>query len=360
MFSRHSVVSMIAGLWLAAVGKAAPAMAPLPSDPLELVTGSTRPVNTRERRDAALRLLDQARRNYALRNGRHAYDLKITFTVNSGGQTAYDGFWQMEEVYDPHLGLRWTAAGPNGYALTRISTTGMVYGEETGNYVPLRLQEARAALFDPIGSVSNTARQRIRTSAATYNGTELSCLLLSNRGNPIRKARGRGWEETEECIDPQSGLLEVHSQVPGRYYAYDYTGGPSLGGHTFPRAVTVTEAGKVVTRISVNSLMEVPSADPSLFVPVERMKSNGRPITLVGAEKISRILPATSASVVCVFGVVTPDGQLVEAHSLQPSDPNSAAALEEVKRMDFSGQSPPGGPLKQHFVFVIDEFVPSH
>jgi len=40
---------------------------------------------------------------------------------------------------------------------------------------------------------------------------------------------GRRWDEIEECIDPQSGLLQVHSQVPGRYYDYDYTDAPKLG-----------------------------------------------------------------------------------------------------------------------------------
>ena len=68
----------------------------------------------------------------------------------------------------------------------------------------------------------------------------------------------------------------MHSQVPGRYFAYDYSDAPQLGGHVLPRKVTVTEAGKTVTEISVDSLTELPAADPSLFVPTEEMKARGR------------------------------------------------------------------------------------
>ena len=52
------------------------------------------------------------------------------------------------------------------------------------------------------------------------------------------------------------------------------------------------------------------------------------------AQKISvvagqgAIALGATAHAVCVFGIVTPSGQLVEAHSLQPSDPNSQAAVQ--------------------------------
>ena len=62
---------------------------------------------------------------------------------------------------------------------------------------------------------------------------------------------------------------------------------------------------------------------------------------MAGAQKISRFFgqgPFPSGATVrpvCVFGLVTASGQLVEAHSLQPSDPNSQAAVEAAKRMNF-------------------------
>jgi hypothetical protein len=127
--------------------------------------------------------------------------------------------------------------------------------------------------------------------------------------------------------------------------------------------VTVTEAGRIVSKISVESLQGVTSVDPSQFVPTDAMKAKGPGTTLATTTKISRIHgqgPFTSAMMirpVCVVGIVTPTGQLVEAHSLQPSDPNSQAAVQDAKLIDFSPTVPAGAPPRQHFVFVIEKFV---
>jgi hypothetical protein len=129
--------------------------------------------------------------------------------------------------------------------------------------------------------------------------------------------------------------------------------------------VTVTEAGKTVTEISVESLTEIPAADPSLFVPTDEMKARGRAITLAGAQKIFRVLgpgplpPGAAIQSVCVFGVVTPSGQLAEAHSLQPSNPNSDAAVQAAKQMTFPNPTPLGPQPQQHFIFVIEQFASS-
>jgi hypothetical protein len=350
------------GVSLAALGQNTPRMAPVPSDPLELVTGQVQVAATRTDREAALQLLARARDNYALRSAGLGYDLKVSFSVNSGGETEYDGAWVMEDIFDPSQGLHWTAKTA-GYAVAQISSKKMFYREATASTVPLRLHEARAALFDPIVALGKGNRDLVRTSTATFQGAQLVCVLISAPGSDAIRRPGRSWKETEECIDPQSGLLRVHSQVPGRYYAYDYTNGPTLGNHVLPRQVIVTEAGKTVSAISVDSLKELPAADASLFQPSEAMKAAGRPITLAGAEKISRVFdpgPFTSSEIfqpVCVFGLVTAAGQLVEAHSLQPSDPNSEAAVEAAKRLNFSHPAPPGARPQQHFVFVIESFV---
>jgi hypothetical protein len=96
------------------------------------------------------------------------------------------------------------------------------------------------------------------------------------------------------------------------------------------------------------------------------MKQRGRAVAMAGAQKVSRTvgtgpgLPGAAAHSVCVFGLVTASGQLVEAHSLQPSDPYSQAAVEAANQMDFSRPPPPGeirAPAQQHFVFVIEKFA---
>ena len=354
------------GLSLATFGQTAPRMAPIPSDPLELVSGPIQAVDTSESRADILLLLARARDSYSLRNAGRAYDLKVTFTTNSGGQTEYDGAWKMEDVFDPQQGLRWTAkAAGGGFATTRIASKTAFFEDGTARTIPLRLHEARAALFDPIPSSENVAHGLIRTSTAVLRGAKVTCVLLSASGSAAPATPGRSWEETEECIDPQSGLLQVQSQVPGRYYAYDYSNAPQLGDCLLPRTVTVTEAGKTVSKISVDSLSELPTADAGLFVPTDQMTARGPANGMAGAQKIMRFygrVPIPSGATVrpvCVFGLVTPSGQLVEAHSLQPSDPNSQAAVEAAKRMSFFAPTPTGARHRQHFVFVIEMFVSS-
>ncbi|MGA3201070.1 MAG: hypothetical protein ABSF12_01095 [Bryobacteraceae bacterium] len=364
MVSKGMLWLATSGVSLATFGQAALKMAPIPSDPLEIVTGPIQAVDTPAGRLAVVQLLARARKNYALESAGRGYQLKVNFTVNSGGQTDYDGAWRMEDVFDPRQGLHWTATAAAGYATTQILSNRTAYGEGTASVIPLRLQEARVALLGAIPSAANVARESIRTSIAIFHGAQLTCVLLS--GSRIAaETPGRQWEETEECIDPQSGLLQVHSQVPGRYYAYEYSDGLQLGDHVLPQKVIVTEAGKTISEITVESLTEVASADAKLFVPSEEMKARGPAVAMAGAEKLERLAgkrpfaAGGTAQPVCVFGLVTPSGQLVEAHSLQPSDPNSQAAVDAVKRMNFTRPAPPGERPSQHFVFVIEKFVSS-
>jgi hypothetical protein len=350
------------GLPLMPYGQSAPRIAPVPGDPLELATGQVQVAGPASR-TALLELLARARDNYALRSARQGYDLKINFAVDSLGQTDYDGAWELEDLFIPGQGLHWTAKAAAGYALTGIASNGELYGEGTASVVPLRLEDVRGILLHPLPSDSYASRESIRMSTATFHGAQVTCVLLSTSKKATFPAIGRGWDESEECIDPQSGFLLVHSEAPGRYVVYDYSNAPQLGRRTLPRTVTVTEAGRIVSKISVEKLEEINDADPSMFVPSERMRARGRSIEMTSTTKISRVHgqgPFTSAMTVrtvCVFGLVTPTGQLVEAHSLQPSDPNSQAAVEDAKQIDFSPSEPAGAPPRQHFVFVIQKFV---
>jgi hypothetical protein len=350
------------GLTLAAWGRK-PRLAPLPSDPLEIVNGEIQVADTPASREAAIQLLARARNRYALRNAARGYDLKVSFTVNSGGQTDHDGAWQMEDVFDPQHGLRWTAKSATGYMTTGLSLNGMYYAEGTPGPIPLRLQEARAALFDPIPASGNMDRSAIRTSMASFNGAQVNCILLADPKNASSATYGRSWDETELCVDPQSGALQVQSQIPGRYYAYDYSNSAQLGDYGLPRKVTVAETGRAVTEISVDSLTELPSADASLFVPTPQMQARGASTAMASAQKISRFIgkmPAPAGAIaqpVCVFGLVTASGKLVEAHSLQPNDPNSPAAIEAAKRLKFARPATHGARPQQHFVFIIEKFV---
>jgi len=338
-------------------------IAPVPRDPLELVSGPVEVANTPASREAALQLLSRARQSFALRSSGQGFDLKVSFMADSGGQTNYDGAWQMEDLFAPKLGHRWTAAAASGFTITGLATGGKIYGEGTASAVPLRLLEARGMLFDPIQSTAMANRGSIRTSTASFRGATVTCVLLSGSRNAVNPSLGRGWEEGEECIDPQSGLLQVHSEVPGHYAVYEYSNAPQFAGHVMPRSVTLTEAGRTVSKVSVESLRGLTAPDANLFVPTEAMKAGEPATAMTSARKIVRVqgqgplAGAATMRAVCVYGIVTATGQLVEAHSLQPSDPNSQAAVDDAKAIDFSPTIPAGAPPRQHFVFVIEKFV---
>jgi hypothetical protein len=359
---RAMLCSIVGGLSLAAFGQSAPGMAPVPRDPLELATGQIQAAGTPVSRDAALQLLAHARNAYQLRNARQAWDLKVRFAVNSLGATNYDGDWEMEDVFSPGQGVHWTATSSAGYAMTGIFADKATYAEGSASAIPLRLQEARAMLFNPLPSVAYAGSGSIRTVAASFRGAAVTCVLLAHSRNVSNPAVGRGWDESEECIDSQSGLLQVHSDAPGRYAVYEYSNAVQLGSHRLPQTVTITEGGRVVSKISVESLQGIGAADPSLFVPTKGMKA-AQATVMTSATKVSRIqgqgpyTPAMTVKPVCVFGIVTPAGQLVEAHSLQPDDPNSEAAIKDAKAIDFSPSMSAEGPPRQHFVFVIEKFI---
>src|SRR5580704_17814742 len=86
-----------------------PIAVPIPPDPFELVTGPIKIVDAPEDKQAAVRLLARARSNESMKTAGPGYRLKVSFTVSSGGQTEYDGDWEMEETYLAHAGTHWTA-----------------------------------------------------------------------------------------------------------------------------------------------------------------------------------------------------------------------------------------------------------
>ncbi|HLW76146.1 MAG TPA: hypothetical protein VKS01_04155, partial [Bryobacteraceae bacterium] len=243
----------------------------------------------------------------------------------------------------------------SGFAMTHIAANGKSYSDSPSGYMPLRLQEARAAIFDPLPAAVDTRHDAVRTAPGIYNGKQVACVLLSGA---MSTAQARQWEETEACVDPQSGLLETFSQVPGRYFAYEYSN--DAQGRTSLTKVTVTEAGRTVSEIKIDSLTPLAALDPAAFTPAAEMIEKGRAIGTAGATKASYVYadaavdPGATVRPVVVFGLITPAGKLVEAHSLQPSDPNSQAAVDAANRISFS---PMPSPPRQRFAFILEKFV---
>jgi hypothetical protein len=320
-------------------------------------------VDTPEGRAAALNLIEHARNNYRLQSAGRGYELKVSFFADFGGQTQYNGVWDIDETFGPGLGLRWTAKAAAGYDTTRIDSGRLHYAEGTPGPIPLVLHEARGALLGAMPNPDNMDRQWLRTASASFNGVQLTCVLTTALIYAPVPAPGRSWVETEECIDPQSGLLRIHSLVPGRYALYDYTDPVDFHGHVLPRKVTISEEGKPVIELHVDSLKDLSAPDPALFVPTEQMRANGPATGMTGARKISvwpdpgTVPNGSILQPVVVFGLLTPEGTLTDAHSLQPSNPQSELAVTIALARRFRNLTPPGGTPLQQEVFVIQQFA---
>jgi hypothetical protein len=227
----------------------------------------------------------------------------------------------------------------------------------------LRLHEARGHLLGPLESIKNARRDLIRTASTSLNGAQVTCLLLSDaRRSSDAGAPGRLWREREECLDSQTGHLLLHSPAPGLYVLYDFSHPLKLESNELPGKMTVIENETTVIEERVESLEALPAADASEFTPTAQMRS-GRPgAAMAGLEKIS--LGATrpssgSVQTVVIFGLLTPDGKVAEAHPLESSDPALVdAALRRVEQIRWQRSVAPGADREQHELFAIVHLTP--
>jgi hypothetical protein len=353
----------ICGL-LAQVGfcQSGPNIARVPESRLELASSGVHVVDASEERDALIRLMDKARSYYDFKESRQAYHLKTSFTVTSGGRTEFDGDWQLDEMYSPSLGDRLTAR-TGGSVFEQLKTRTANYQDTPAGNFPLRLHEARGHLLGPLESIRNMRHDLIRTVDASLNGAPVTCLLFSDgRRSSEAGAPGRLWQEREECLDPETGHLLLHSPAPGLYVLYDFSLPFKLESKERPGMMTVVENETTVIEERVESLEALPKADPNDFTPSAQMRSQRPASTMAGLEKIS--LGATRPSsdtiqTVVVFGLLTADGKVVEAHALQSSDPSLLdAALRRVNQIRFQPTVAPGADREQHELFAVVHLTP--
>jgi len=338
-----------------------PDIARVPENPLELASSGVHVVDAPEERDALIRLMDKARSYYTLKDARRAYHLKTSFTVTAGGDSRYDGDWQMDEIFAPGLGARLTAR-TSGSVFEQLTTSNLTYQNTPEGIFPLRLHEAHGHLLGALESTKNLRQDLIRTVAANLHGTPVTCLLLSNaRRSSEANSPGRFWQEREECIDHQTSHLLLHSPAPGLYVLYDFSEPVKFQTKELPAKMTVIENETTVIEERVESLEALPSPDPSDFTPTAQMRS-GAPGTVMAGRQTLTVGP-TRASVpiqtVVVFGLLTPDGKVSEAHPLQSSDPALIdAALRRVSQMRLQAPVAPGANREQHELFAVVHLAP--
>jgi hypothetical protein len=326
---------------------------PVPTDPLELITGDAQPVTDVNQRAQIMDLLDNAHRISNVRA--QPYDLKTTFAV-SGSLSA--GQWQEEDIF-PGGGLyRWNAEGP-GYSAVNLTAKRIFYSSQPSAVLPLRLMQVRESIFRPEPVVG--PRATLRTANASLNGADLVCVLLAHNALGQAATGGRRWEEAEYCVDPKTGALVTFSQAPGVYVRYDYSKALQFHGKLIPNSFTISQAGQTIIEAQTESVAD-PVANPAAFQATGLNQIGvGAVMSLAAWEsRVHLPLPGNSqnapAQVVELHAMQSPGGQLSDVELLASSDASlNPAALAFVSNWQggMMGQDAQTGATPQSHEVVI-------
>ena len=318
-------------------------VAPVPPDPLELVTGTTQVPATAQQRGELISLMNRAETHYALHaRGTPPHVLQISF--NATASTLYaGGAGQLRETWISGENWRWDGS-LGSYNLQRISSNAAVYDQNPNSMLPLRLKMLANAVFAPI--MGAPRRETMRFANVAWKGAQITCILTSRRGNAQVPATGRQWYETEYCIDPATDPLDIASIAPGVYTVYDYTNSLSFHGRVMPGTVTITENGAPVVSAQLTSISDFDPKNTTFFTPSAQMIAQGPATMLMQPTRfpVQVNLPAPGAVVqpVIVHAVIDSPGAVKESEALQTSS-MSEAALALVKGMTFSDTQPAAG-----------------
>jgi len=354
---RQPLFAFIAVLSLTASAFAQLKVAPVPSDPLELVTGTIKVPSTPEERAAVLNLLERARQNADLHAaGSAPFALRVNF--NASGNIAYTGSGEMQETWFAPFSFRWSAHLGN-FSLDRISTSGRIFDDQPADFIPIRLQMLRGALFWPINF--QQAHTLLRTASAHWKGTELTCVLVSGEGSEAAPTPGRRWVEREFCIEPRTGLLQVFSDAPGIYVLYDYSNPLRFHGRLLARQLSVVEGGNHVLEAQLESIGD-PTSTPDSLTPSEQMKTHGPGPLLGGTMRFPRVVPVAPGAAyiqpVIIHAVLDRTGKVGEAEVVEDSGAElSQSALDIVKHSAFPQQVRQTWAGHQMEAFINVQFV---
>jgi len=339
---------------------------PLPADAQELVTGAAQPVQDAQQRIAAIGLLDKA---HELSNVRaQPYDLKTSF-IASGG-LASDGSWTLEDI-SPGRKYRWTANGPNYSAVNLYpeSSANGLYGNQPSGILPLRLIQVRSAIFFIYPTIGPYAS--VRTATGSLNGAQQNCVLVVIGAGNRTFAGARNWEESEYCVDAQTGLLSQYSPAPGLFVRYDYSSAIRFHNKSIPNAFTISENGQTVVEARTVSVTDPPPGTDPMFSPEGLTPlGSGRAMNpgmnlAIPAFVPGQRPPASNAAMqlVTLHGNLAGDGQLSEVEILASSDPslNQAALSQAGSLARGRAEKQPGATAQSSEFLMTFEFVtPAH
>ena len=342
--SRRLQMFVITGLanlagWSQIVGQ----VLPVPYDPLEPVTTAPESPSPQDRA-SAFALVMRARQNRALGP---TYTVKSSFVAS--GPVSHIGPGDMEETRTKTGARRWTGHLGDFTLARLLPGPPQIFDLGSQGPIPMRMQMVRHTVLAPIEPFSSAVPIRIANSSV--NGTPVTCILAFGAGTT---APGRDWSESEYCIDSQTGLLRIASDVPGIYAVYDYSSPLEFNGHTLAGQITTSVAGAVVLQQSL-SIRNPDPIDPALWTPTKDMFQSG--VSLVPPtrriQKRSASPTSTAAQPVIVHATLAMDGSVVEAEALQVLNSSlSQSALDLVKNTNYGPAALQGSSPLQRVIYV--------
>ena len=156
-------------------------VAPVPQDPLELVTGPTAVPATAAERGALVVLLNRAVDHYSL----HARGTRPTFSRFRSTPPHPRCFKAAPDIF-ARLGFpARTGAGMEPCRATPFSGSARMAPSSTriaDSLIPLRMKMLANAIFLPVAGAPR--RETLRTTSVTWKGAQITCILTSATKQP--------------------------------------------------------------------------------------------------------------------------------------------------------------------------------
>jgi len=339
-------------------------VAPVPPDPLELVTDGAKAFTTFEQREPLIAVVNRAASYYSLHaKSNPAYILDTSFHATAS--TLFAGG-------EGHLRETWISGGNwrldaslATYSLVRISSNGVAYDQQAPSPIPMRLKMLYNAIYAPIEPKRvESNEQKLRFASVTWKGRAEGCVLMSPRITQTGRTGARAWNEVEYCIDPATGLLDIYSEAPGIYVAYNYGKALRFHGKVLPGRVTITENGATVLDAQLNSIVETGASDAGALTPTAQMMAQGpAPVLLAPVRPwvwvwSSEVRASSTIEPTIVHAILDDQGNVQESEVLQGWSSAAKALAHIAKKNPFEALKPDGGRPREREAFLEVQFRP--
>ncbi len=337
-FSARVLVTLLAlpAMSVLGQGRTIPT-APPPPDPYELVSGTIYVATQPADRVAAMNLIRTAAKNGITHNAdMNPFDYQVKF--NATGNVADTGSGELTETW--LSGQNWRVTiGLGNYSMVRLGYSGKVGDQIPVSSLPMRAQMLRNEVMWAIGHLSGGVPESVRTSTAMFNGQPATCVLLSGVSGSIAQTQSRLWVENEYCVSNRTGLLQVHSPVPGTYTVFGYSKGLQFHGKYMPDHFTSYVNGVQV--ITADMTIKDPAINPEQLKPTPEMIATGRGgVVLSEPSHMQLSLPGTSSvmETVVIRVAFNNQGQVTDAEVSSASDRSLIdSALAAAKQFQMHG-----------------------